>query len=36
MLTITNAFQKNLDESIHKQIKIRIDKVSEFYKRSIK
>ena len=35
-ITITNAFQKILNESKHKANKIWIDKGSEFYKRSIK
>ena len=34
-LTITNAFQKYLDKSNHKPNKIRVDKGSEFYNRSI-
>ena len=34
--TITNAFQKILDESNHKPKKLWIDKGSEFYDRSIK
>ena len=34
-LTITNAFQKYLDKSNHKPNKIRVDKSSEFYNRSI-
>ena len=34
--TITKAFQTNLDESNRKLNKIWIDKVSEFYNRSIK
>ena len=33
---ITNAFQKNLKESDPKPIKIWVDKVSEFYNRSMK
>ena len=35
-ITITNAFQKILNESKHKANKIWIDKGSKFYKRSIK
>ena len=35
-ITITNAFQKNLDESNHKPSKIMVDKGSEFYNRSLK
>ena len=35
-ITITNAFQKILDESNHKPNKIWVDKGSEFYNRSIK
>ena len=35
-ITITNAFQKILDESQSKPIKIWVDKDSEFYNRSIK
>ena len=35
-ITITNAFQKNLDESNRKPNKIWLDKVSEFYNRSVK
>ena len=34
--TITNCFQKILDESNHKPNKIWVDKDSEFYNRSIK
>ena len=34
-ITITNAFQKILDESNHKPNKIWIDKGSEFYNRSM-
>ena len=34
--TITNAFQKFLDESNHKPNKIWVDKGSEFYNRSVK
>ena len=34
--TITNAFQKVLDESKHKPNKILIDKDGEFYSRSMK
>ena len=34
--TITNAFQKFLDESNHKLNKIWVDKGSEFYNRSVK
>ena len=33
---ITNAFQKTLDESICKPNKMRVDKGSEFYNRSMK
>ena len=35
-ITITNAFQKILDESNLKRNKICVDKVSEFYNRSVK
>ena len=35
-ITITNTFQKILDESKHKPNKIRVDKPSEFYNRSMK
>ena len=35
-ITITNAFQKILDESNHKPNKIWVDKRSEFYNRSTK
>ena len=35
-ITITNTFQKNLDESNRKPNKIWLDKVSEFYNRSVK
>ena len=35
-ITITNAFQKTLDESNQKPSKIWVDKGSEFYNRSIK
>ena len=35
-ITITNAFQKNLDESNCKPSKIWVDKGSEFYSRSMK
>ena len=35
-ITITNAFQKTLHQSNHKQSKICVDKGSEFYNRSIK
>ena len=35
-VTITNAFQKILDESKHKPNKIWTDKGSEFYSRSMK
>ena len=35
-ITITNAFQKILDESNHKPNKILVDKDSEFHNRSIK
>ena len=35
-ITITNAFQKILDESNHKPYKIWVDKGSEFYNRSMK
>ena len=35
-ITITNAFQKILDESNHKLNKIWVDKGSEFYNRSMK
>ena len=35
-ITITNAFQKILDESNRKPSKIWIDKGSEFYNRSMK
>ena len=35
VITITNAFQKILDESNHRQDKIWIDKGSEFYNRSM-
>ena len=35
-ITITNAFQKRLDESRHKPNKIWVDKGSEFYNRSMK
>ena len=34
--TITNAFQKNLDESNRKPHKIWVDKGNEFYNRSMK
>ena len=34
-ITITNSFQKLLDESIRKQNKIWLDKGSEFYNRSV-
>ena len=36
IVTITNAFQKFLDESIQKPNKIWVDKGSEFYNRSMK
>ena len=35
-ITINNAFQKLLDESNRKSNKIRVDKGSEFYNRSMK
>ena len=35
-VTITNAFQKYLDESNRKPNKIRLDKGSECYNRSVK
>ena len=35
-ITITNAFQKILDESNHKPSKRWVDKSSEFYNRSMK
>ena len=35
-ITITNDFQKNLNEPSHKSNKIRLDKDSEFYNRSVK
>ena len=35
-VTVTNAFQKNLNESKHKPNKIWIDKGSDFYNRSMK
>ena len=35
-VTITNAFQKILDESIRKPIKIWVDKGTEFYYQSVK
>ena len=35
-ITISNAFQKILDESNQKPNKMWIDKVSEFYNRSMK
>ena len=35
-ITITNAFQKILNESNHKPNKIRVDKGSEFYNRSVR
>ena len=35
-ITITNAFQKILDDSKPKPTKIWVDKSSKFYKRSIK
>ena len=35
-ITITNAFQKSIDESNWKPNKIWVDKSSEFYKRSMK
>ena len=35
-VTITNAFQKTLDESNHTPNKIWVDKGSEFYKKSMK
>ena len=35
-ITITNAFQKNLDESNCKPNKIWVDEGSEFYNRSLK
>ena len=35
-ITITNAFQKNLNEPKHKPNKTWLDKGSEFYNRSIK
>ena len=35
-ITITNAFQKNLDKSNRKLNKIWVDKDSEFYNRSMK
>ena len=35
-ITITNTFQKILDESKRKPNKIRVDKPSEFYNRSMK
>ena len=35
-ITITNAFQKILDESIRKPSKIWVDKGKEFYNRSLK
>ena len=34
-ITITNAFQKNFDQSDHEQNKIWVDKVSEFYNESM-
>ena len=33
--TVTNIFQKNLDESNHKLNKIWVEKCSEFYNRSV-
>ena len=35
-ITITNAFQKNLKESNHKRKKIRVDKGSQCFNRSMK
>ena len=35
-ITINSSFQKNLDVSNHKENKIWVDKVSEFYKKSMK
>ena len=35
-ITITNAFQKILNESKHKPNKIWVDKSSDYYKRSMK
>ena len=35
-ITITNAFQKFLDESYRKPNKLQVDKGSEFYNRSMK
>ena len=35
-ITITNAFQKNIDESKRKSNKIWVDKGSAFYNRSMK
>ena len=35
-ITITNAFQKNLNESKRKPSKIWVDKGSEFYNKSMK
>ena len=35
-ITITNAFQKTLNESKHKPNKIWVDKSSDYYKRSMK
>ena len=35
-ITMTNAFQKMLDESSHKPNKIWVDKGSEFYNKSMK
>ena len=35
-ITITNAFQKTLNESKHKQNKMWVDKSSEYYKRLMK
>ena len=35
-ITITNAFQKNLDDSDHKPNKIWVDKGNGFYNRSLK
>ena len=34
-ITITNAFQKNFDQSDHEQNKIWVDKGSEFYNESM-
>ena len=35
-ITITNAFQKTLNESKHKRNKMWVDKSSEYYKRLMK